>query len=115
MKHGWASGLLVIASALLGGCNREPAAVSTGPRVAVTVSDRGFQPTEASVRAGQPVTVVFTRTSDNECGTQVIFPTLNIRRDLPLNQPVEVTFTPTAGTITFTCGMNMLRGSIVAR
>jgi len=26
-----------------------------------------------------------------------------------------VTFTPTAGTITFTCGMNMLRGSIVAR
>ncbi|MBK6534252.1 MAG: cupredoxin domain-containing protein [Deltaproteobacteria bacterium] len=115
MKHASGSGFLLIAAALLGGCNREPAAASTGPRVAITVGDRGFQPTEASVRAGHPVTVVFTRTSDNECGTQVIFPALNIRRDLPLNQPVEVTFTPTAGTITFTCGMNMLRGSIVAR
>jgi len=115
MKHASGSGFLLIAAALLGGCNREPAAASTGPRVAITVGDRGFQPTSANVRAGQPVTVVFTRTSDNECGTQVIFPTLNIRRDLPLNQPMEVTFTPTAGTITFTCGMNMLRGSIVAR
>jgi len=115
MKHASGSGFLLIAAALLGGCSRETAPASAGPRVAITVGDRGFQPTEASVQAGRPVTVVFTRTSDNECGTQVIFPTLNIRRDLPLNQPVAVTFTPTTGTITFTCGMNMLRGSIVAR
>jgi plastocyanin domain-containing protein len=61
------------------------------------------------------VTLVFTRTADDGCGAQLVFPSLNIRRDLPLNEPVEVAFTPTVGTTAFTCGMSMLRGSVVAR
>ena len=37
-----------------------------------------------------------------------------IRRELPLNQPVDIEFTPSkTGNVDFVCGMNMLRGTIV--
>jgi hypothetical protein len=37
----------------------------------------------------------------------------NIERQLPLQQPVEVAVTfPQAGTITYACGMDMMKGSI---
>jgi plastocyanin domain-containing protein len=84
-------------------------------RVAVTADASGYHPATVQVASGRPVTLVFTRTSDQGCGQQVVLPAQDLRRDLPLNQPVEVTLTPRAGTIAFTCGMNMLRGSIVAR
>jgi len=41
---------------------------------------------------------------------------LNIRRDLPLNTLVTIDFTPdTAGEISFACGMDMLRGTVVVQ
>lgn len=44
----------------------------------------------------------------------VVFESLDIRRDLPLNQPVPIEFTPPrTGEIAFACGMNMLKGSVV--
>lgn len=46
--------------------------------------------------------------------TEVVFAALNLRRDLPLHQPVTIAFTPdTRGESTFACGMNMLRGALV--
>ena len=40
----------------------------------------------------------------------------DIKKPLPLNQPVVVEFTPkAAGDIAFTCGMNMFKGKVVAR
>ena len=94
---------------------RANAAPPTAPRVAITIGEQGYQPASVTVVAGQPTTLVFTRTTDHTCGQQVVFPALGIRRDLPLNQPVEIVVTPAAGTITFTCGMDMMRGSVVAR
>ncbi|TAK24439.1 MAG: cupredoxin domain-containing protein [Myxococcaceae bacterium] len=108
--------LLLLASLALAGCNKAaPTGATGGRRVAIAVGEQGYSPASVTVPAAQPVTLVFTRTSDQGCGTQVVFPSLNIRRDLPLNQPVEVTLTPAVGTIAFTCGMNMLRGSVVAQ
>ncbi len=106
---------VVVASA----CSRPPVAPPPGPQGAgrfnVTVDGSGYHPSTVSVRAGQPVTLVFTRTSDEGCGQQLVFPSLNIHRDLPLNQAVEVQITPTAAApIAFTCGMGMYRGSVVA-
>jgi plastocyanin domain-containing protein len=41
---------------------------------------------------------------------------LSIRRDLPLNRPVAIEFTPEkAGEIAFACGMNMLHGTVVVQ
>jgi plastocyanin domain-containing protein len=39
---------------------------------------------------------------------------LNIKRALPLNQPVVIEFTPERnGDIAFACGMDMLKGVVV--
>ena len=83
--------------------------------VTVTVTDSGYEPGSISAHAGQPLTLVFKRTTDQGCGQQVVFPDRDIRRDLPLNQEVEVELTPRENeTIAFTCGMGMYRGSVVA-
>lgn len=88
---------------------------SAGPQaVRVTVGATGFEPVRVNVKAGVPARLTFVRTTDETCATAVVFPGLDIRRELPLNQPVLITFTPEkAGTIDFVCGMNMLRGTVV--
>ena len=99
-----------------------PAARSTSPgrstsqEARVTVTDTSFDPQRLTLRAGVPARVMFTRTSDTTCATAVVFASLNIRRELPLNTPVPIEFTPDkAGEISFACGVNMLRGSIVVQ
>jgi RND family efflux transporter MFP subunit len=82
----------------------------------VLVTEKGFEPAKVTVRAGEPVRITFVRTTDKTCATEVVFPSLNIRRPLPLNQPVAIEITPkSSGEIGFACGMNMLRGTIVAQ
>lgn len=81
----------------------------------LTVDGTGYHPSSISAPPGKPVRLTITRTSDEGCGQQIVFPSLNIRRDLPLNQAVTVEFTmPASGSVAFTCGMDMMRGSIVA-
>jgi cobalt-zinc-cadmium efflux system membrane fusion protein len=84
------------------------------PTARVTVGDQGFEPSRLSLRAGVPSRVTFVRTSEKTCAKEVAFPSLKIKRALPLNQPVVIEFTPSKAELAFTCGMNMLRGTIVA-
>lgn len=88
---------------------------SSDPSVDVRVTAAGFEPATIAVRAGVATRVRFTRVTENTCATEVVFPSLGIRKDLPLNEPVEVVVTPTSREMTFVCGMDMLRGSLVAR
>jgi plastocyanin domain-containing protein len=105
------SGVLVLAA----GCSRGAGAQSgESGRVTVTVDGDGYHPAQIQAEAGKPLHITFRRTTDRTCGQVVVFPALNIRRDLPLNQDVTVEVTPQAGTLAFTCGMDMYRGSIVA-
>ena len=84
--------------------------------VRVTVTEASFEPQRITLRAGVPARVTFTRTSDKTCATAVVFASLDIRRELPLNDPVTIEFTPDkAGEIRFACGMNMLRGTVVVQ
>ena len=86
------------------------------PQVAIAVGATGYEPSEVTAAAGAPVRLVFTRTTDEGCGQQLVFPDLGIRRDLPLEEPVAVDVTmPASGSVTFTCGMAMYRGAVVAR
>lgn len=85
-------------------------------RVEVTVDASGYEPGEVQAMAGHPLTMVFTRTSDEGCGNKLVIADADIERDLPLNEPVEVTFTPSeAGELRFSCGMDMYDGKIVVR
>ena len=41
---------------------------------------------------------------------------LKIKKSLPLNQPVPVEFTPKkSGSLNFSCGMNMLKGTVIVQ
>jgi cobalt-zinc-cadmium efflux system membrane fusion protein len=104
---------------------RPPAAAGPGSTAApgspqnvsrVIVSEKGFEPARVAVRSGVPARITFVRTSDATCATEVVIPTLNIKRALPLNQPVTVEFTPQkTGDVEFTCGMQMFKGTVVVQ
>ena len=82
----------------------------------VLVNEQGYEPAKVTLRAGTPARITFVRTTDKTCGTEVVFPSLNIKRALPLNEPVVIEFTPAvSGDIAFACGTNMLHGTVVVR
>jgi len=84
--------------------------------VRVAVTETSFDPQRIALRAGAPARITFTRTSDKTCATAVVFASLHIRRELPLNVPVAIEFTSDkAGEIAFACGINMLRGTVVVQ
>lgn len=79
----------------------------------VTVDQKGFHPTHVELKKGGPGTLTFLRTSDDTCATEVVFKQLNIKKDLPLNQPVTVDVPTTeARDLTFACGMGMYESTL---
>ena len=48
----------------------------TGGGVAITADAKGFTPSEVHATKGAPLSLIFTRTSDNTCATEVVFPEL---------------------------------------
>ena len=87
-------------------------APSNGP-VEVRVGAAGFYPSRIEVTADTPIRLRFLRTSADTCGKQVVFPSLGITRDLPLNKPVDIDLVAPRGELAFTCGMRMLKGAVV--
>jgi len=84
--------------------------------VKIVVNEQGYEPAKITLRVGVPARLTFLRTTDKTCGTEVVFPSLNIKRALPLNEPVVIEFPPVkSGDIAFACGMNMLHGTIVVQ
>jgi plastocyanin domain-containing protein len=85
----------------------------------VVADERGFTPASLALAKGIPgskATVTFVRTSDKTCATEVVFPDLGIRKDLPLDQPVAVDVpTDSPRTRTFQCGMAMYKGMLVVK
>ena len=82
--------------------------------IKITVDKDGFSPSSIEVEAGHKLNIVFNRADANNCGNVVVFPKLKIRKNLPVGKDVIVSITPTkAGNITFTCGMGMMKGSLV--
>lgn len=82
--------------------------------VTVELNEHGYRPASFSLRAGVPARLTFVRKVEATCGTEVVLPDYGIKRELPLNQPVVIEFTPAkAGEFKFACGMDMLRGKLV--
>lgn len=103
------------------GCARQkPAEQAEAPlpegplRYEIAVGTEGFTPASVRARKGETVTLVFTRTTEETCGTEVLVPSYGLRAALPLHQPVEVAVrADTTGEIVFGCGMDlMLSGKI---
>ena len=95
------------------------APVKPTPRIAVAVTKQGFDPDSIVVPAKQPVTLVFTRKTEQTCTKSVVV-TLDdgktIERELPLDKPVEIAVTfPKAGKLGYACSMHMSKGVIVVQ
>ncbi len=84
-------------------------------KLQVAVTDKGFEPDKLEVKKGQPVELVFTRTTDQTCIKEVILDTgsAKIQKPLPLNKPVTFkTKFAKAGDLKYACNMNMFSGTI---
>ena len=92
-----------------------PAAPPTAPGVVrITVSKDGYSPASVKAPAGKETTFLFRRVDELNCGETLVFPKLNIRKELPLNEDVAVTIPASeAQELSFTCGMGMYKGALV--
>src|SRR3989344_5226401 len=87
-----------------------------GRAIDILVADGVYTPARIEVPAGRPVTLRFTRKDPSACAEKVVFGDLGLSRDLPLDKPQELTFTPkNPGEFEFTCAMGMYRGRLVVR
>jgi Uncharacterized protein conserved in bacteria len=82
--------------------------------IEMSVTAEGFVPAEVKVKAGKPLKLVVTRKVERTCATEIVIKDFGINKPLPLNQAVEVDFTPVKpGNIRYACPMDMIAGVIV--
>ena len=96
----------------------KPAETVTIPQgaIRVRVSGKGFEPAKLEIPAGRAVTLAITRENEPNCGRQIVFPALGIKKDLPLGGTVLIELpAEAAGEYQFACGMNMYRGLLVVK
>lgn len=80
------------------------------------VTDKGFEPNRIEVKKGEPLHLVVTRKTDATCAKELVIKDKDLRKKLPLNEPVAFDFTPNkAGEMTYVCGMGMLSGTLVVQ
>ena len=110
---------LLLCLAVTTACNKEvaPTAQTSADgrtELHVKVDATGYHPEESRAPANQPVRLILTRTTDDGCGQELVIPSLKLKRELPLNQPVSIDLTmPASGKLAFTCGMDMMKGALV--
>jgi plastocyanin domain-containing protein len=91
-------------------------AAAAGRTAEIKVTEAGFEPSVVKARAGEPITLVFTRVTDRTCVTAIDIPDEKVKGfELPLDRPVSLTITPQKpGVKAFHCSaMGMGGGRIV--
>ncbi len=84
-----------------------------GAEVTVVV-DGGYAPNTIRARKGERLRIVFDRRDDSSCSEEVVIPAFAVKRFLPSGERTAIDIVPTeVGRIPFTCGMGMLRGTIL--
>lgn len=118
---------LVIATLGYGvACRRTPppaaaSATPAGPQVPpgavlVNVTMVGFEPESIPATVGQPIKLAFYRPNAANCGREVVFPDLGVKKVLPPGETTVVEVTPAkSGSLRFECGMAMLKGQLVVK
>jgi plastocyanin domain-containing protein len=114
--------------ACLAACEKKPDAGSESSaslppaapgEIRVVANEHGFSPASLSIAKGTPgsmATLSFVRTTEQTCATEVVFPELDIKKTLPLNEAVAVNVPSDADrTLTFQCGMGMYKGALLVK
>jgi hypothetical protein len=111
--------LAAAAVTLLIGCKDKKAEGGAGGPLApgavqVTANENGFEPSSVTFKKGSRASLVFVRTTDETCATEVVFPELNIKKDLPKGKPVSIDVpTDKDRKLIFQCGMGMYKSAVV--
>jgi len=83
--------------------------------VSIEANEKGFVPDTIEGAPGEKLVLVFTRTIDGDCMSQVKFAGQK-PIELPKDQAVDVPITvPTTGKLQFVCAMDMNTGVIVPK
>jgi plastocyanin len=89
------------------------AAVTDAQVVEIMVTSKGFEPSSVTVKNGKPVKLVVTRKTERTCATEIVMKEFGVNQPLPLEKPVTIVVTPKGpGQYRFTCGMNMVAGTL---
>ncbi|WP_295803459.1 cupredoxin domain-containing protein [uncultured Microbulbifer sp.] len=109
-------GLLLIAAIVwwfwLAG--RQISAAHFSESLEVMVKDGVYEPDTIEVPAGRPITLHFRREDPSPCAEYVVFPDLDISRQLAVHEATEVSLPALdTGKYPFTCQMKMYRGTLV--
>lgn len=118
MKQWVAFGVL-----LVGGCaarthwaDAVEARTPSARRIDIHAGRHGFSPTEVTARAGESITLVFTRDEAKTCIERVrvyLDDRRTIERTLPLGEQVAITLRlPHAGEVGISCAMQMFGGTV---
>ena len=114
--------LSISTTAVVGVLPAQADATTTGQTPAVreieVIVDGGYRPARITVAEGERVRLKFVRREQSPCTREIVFAALDIRRELPTDQPVLIELPAlTAGEYEFKCGMNMIKGvlEVVAR
>ena len=120
--HTTARALLGLATLLAMGCGGQKSATPSAatdarpPAIAIVLTEQGFEPEAVTVSAGQPVRLVVTRTTERTCATEFVMKEHHIHKALPLDTPVEITFTPKkTGELRYACAMDMIAGKVIVK
>ncbi len=113
MTRAWLFFVVVAATLGVASCTK-PSEGAESKAIQVTADAKGFTPSSVTLPKDRPASLVFTRTTDETCAKEVVFPEINLKKDLPLNTPVTIDVpTTTARTLTFQCGMAMYKSKVV--
>lgn len=82
--------------------------------VTITVENGTYQPSRIKMPAGKAVDLLFLRKDQTPCASTVLFSSLGISEELPLNKVKQVSLPPMeVGEYEFNCQMQMYRGSLI--
>jgi plastocyanin len=84
------------------------------PKIDMMVTPTGYSPNVIKVKKGVPVELNITNPGDNSCFSTFMLPDFNLDNVNLKAGTTKLTFTPDKeGEYTFTCGMNMFKGTII--
>ncbi len=90
--------------------------IKTGNIIEVLVKDGVYTPTYIPVELNHPFILRFIRKDASPCAEIVNFSSLNISRQLPLDDPIDINISiEKPGEYEFTCQMGMYRGKLIAK
>jgi plastocyanin domain-containing protein len=84
--------------------------------IEIKVKDGIYQPANIEAEINHPITLRFIREDASPCAEIVVFASLNISKQLPLKEPVDIYLNiKKPGEYEFTCQMGMYRGKLTLK